>query len=328
MHYIKETTCAQPALQPLNGDSLWTGISEWVALRTAPLARWTSAASRFSADLRATDPLLFHLGWIMQALIPAFTMMAFASHVSGVHAAGVNPWVVNPWIKPMKFATSFSTFLWTISPMLTGLRMPAWQRKFARQAIAFGAIMEMVFLSAQAWRAAYVSGGAAGIDALLARAASAMISLVSAVCLGITVLYFVRSRVELADNTMVTAIRIGLVIFMIGNAVGGYMLARGSFIVLVGTHTDGAHGMPFTNWSTVGGDLRIAHFIAIHAIQILPLLVWGIRELRPSLPEAGRRLCLDAASALLLLAVTGTFVQAAMGHPLLPFGKAEVVARK
>ena len=41
---------------------------------------------------------------------------------------------------------------------------------------------------------------------------------------------------------------------------------------------DGGTGLPLVNWSTVGGDLRIAHFFGLHGIQIIPLFAWWISK--------------------------------------------------
>jgi hypothetical protein len=38
--------------------------------------------------------------------------------------------------------------------------------------------------------------------------------------------------------------------------------------------SDGGQGLPFFNWSRIAGDLRIAHFMGIHALQIVPLFAF------------------------------------------------------
>jgi hypothetical protein len=261
----------------------------------------------FFRELDATDPVLSRLGWALLLVIPVFATLAL------VVPAGTL--AVNPWIKPIKFSMSFSTFASTISLFLLTLRIPKWQLTLARRAIAISVAFEILSLAAQAWRSSYHLSGQSLLDTSLAQVTNSMVMVNTAIVCWMLAL-FCANRVsrERIDWPMVSAVRYSIVIFLVGNAIGGYMLARGSHTV--GT-ADGGPGLPFVNWSIIGGDLRIAHFIAIHAIQIVPLFAYILSQMSPVLPVKYRRMAAGAVALVVSVAVGATFVQAALGHPLL-----------
>jgi hypothetical protein len=81
--------------------------------------------------------------------------------------------------------------------------------------------------------------------------------------------------------------------------------------------------MPLTGWSTTGGDLRIPHFVGMHALQLLPLLLMGLTALaaRPRFglladERVRLRLVLLASGAYAAVFALVTW-QALRGQPLL-----------
>jgi hypothetical protein len=318
MKHLRETELSQQTLTRRMVEWAEPALHVQVPTLTDYLAGFVRAAVQtlspssmreFFRELDASDRVLSRLGWALLLAVPVFAALAFLS--PGTLA--LNP--VNPWIKPIKFSMSFSTFASTISLLLMALQIPRWQLMLARRVIAASVALEILSLGAQAWRTGHPVTGYSLLDSSLAQITNSMVMVNTViVCWMLALFCMNRVRTELVDGPMVSAIRYSIVIFLAGNAIGGYMLARGSHTVGV---NDGGPGLPFVNWSVIGGDLRIAHFIAIHAIQIVPLFAYILTQMAPIPAIRHRRIAIAALAMAVSVAVGGTFVQAALGHPLL-----------
>jgi hypothetical protein len=169
------------------------------------------------------------------------------------------------WFKPLKFAISLALYAATLAWMLGQLRERTLQR--TGWIVTAAAAIEMAVIVGQA---AVGNRSHYNMDTPLSAA------LWSVMGVTIVVLWLATLAVALRflrepgrDRVATTAIRLGLVVALIG-------LAEGFLMATAATHTvgapDGGPGLPLLGWSTVGGDLRIAHFIGMHALQGLPLL--------------------------------------------------------
>jgi hypothetical protein len=85
-------------------------------------------------------------------------------------------------------------------------------------------------------------------------------------------LFFINSFPEL-PNYYVWAIRLGIIIFVIFSFEGFAMGSRLSHSV--GALNDNSNWF-IVGWSKTVGDLRVAHFIGMHALQVLPLLSYYV----------------------------------------------------
>jgi len=106
-------------------------------------------------------------------------------------------------------------------------------------------------------------------------------------------------RQRMADSVFGWALRLGLLISLVGMSLGFLMTnanpsqelaanvrAQAGLPITSGAHSvgvpagDGGAGLPIVGWSTEGGDLRAPHFVGIHAINVLALIGWALSRSR------------------------------------------------
>ena len=173
------------------------------------------------------------------------------------------------WFKPLKFAISFAAYGGALAWMLGQLRVPALRR--TGWVIVVASAVEMAIITGQAARGVRSHYND---DDLIGEL------LFTAMGVTIAVLYLATVAIALRflrepgrDRAAGLAIRLGLVASLVGMAVGVIMIALEAHAVGV---PDGGPGLPLVGWSTTGGDLRIGHFVGMHALQLLPLLAAGL----------------------------------------------------
>lgn len=185
---------------------------------------------------------------------------------------------ISVWIKPAKLALSISVYFATLalfSERLGGEFFRTWPGRFMTWLPIVCAAFEMLYIMVQAAQGQashfnYSSNYHSIMYGLMGFGAVTMV-LIGA-WMGIAILARHGSR-----DAMTLAISVGLILtFILGGGFGGYLSGAGSH--WVGGVASDAQGLPLVGWATAGGDLRVAHFWGIHAMQIVPAVVWPFRN--------------------------------------------------
>lgn len=215
------------------------------------------------------DRLLLEVGLAhaLVGLVALGLLLVDAPPLLGVHPA---------W-KPLKFALSIAAFLGTMALLLPTLSVGDTTRRILSCALAGTMIVEMAIIATQALRGRRSHFNfETSLDGVLTGAMLVAIALLVLAMVAVALLATVR---PLATSALMSlAWRAALWIFLFAAVSGFAMGGRGAHSV---GGVDGGPGLAVTNWSTTHGDLRVTHFFALHALQLLPLLGLGLQALAP-----------------------------------------------
>lgn len=218
---------------------------------------------------------------------------------------------INPWIKPLKFDVSVLILLITMAAFLSGLPRFEATRWWIGCSTAVALTLENCVISLQAFRGVRSHMNfTTPLNAWLFMFMGLM-AVVATVAVSVTLalISIDRPRWPIA---VIWGVRLGLVMFLAGSVEGVLMITHAGHTVGA---ADGLQGLPFLNWSRGHGDLRVAHFFALHAVQAFPLL--GYLLSRTSLDERLQVEMVFVGTALYTGGVWVLFRQAMAGQPLL-----------
>jgi len=255
-------------------------------------------------------------------------LLAFVAFVAGIFLDPRSITGVPAWLKPAKFAISTAIYSLTLAWVFRAL--PSWPRTRAivgwTTAIVFA--IEVAIIAAQAWRGTTSHFNVSTVlNGVLFGVMGTLIIVQTAASAAVAVALW-RER-QFHDRAIGWAMRIGITLTIVGASTGGLMTrptsaqleqARTTHVMSVaGAHTvgapDGGPGLPGTGWSTEHGDLRVPHFVGLHALQVLPLFVVALRRL--GWPESRRVRAVAGASVAYAGLYVALLVQALQGHSVL-----------
>ena len=218
---------------------------------------------------------------------------------------------INRWIKPMKFFISIAIFVWTTAVYLNFLRGFEKSTRFISWGMISVFFIEMFIIVMQAARGTTSHFNVKNpVDGMLFSIMGLAIVFNTILAGYLLYLYF-KAEIDL-PKSIVWGMRLGLILFLASSFEGGYMSAQLTHSVGV---ADGGAGLPLVNWSTRGGDLRVAHFFGMHAFQAVPLFAVLLEKFRVK-----HSINLTFAFSLIYFAIFSfVFIQALLAKPLLSF---------
>jgi hypothetical protein len=240
---------------------------------------------------------LFDRLWRSSAPLTAVGVLMIGAAVASVVGMLVDPRVITgapAWLKPFKFAVSTAVYSLTLAWIFGWLSGWPRVRRVVGWATAIVFVLEVALIDLQAWRGTTSHFNVSTrLDAVLFTVMGAAILLQTLVSVAVVVALW---RQRFADRSLGWALRLGMALTVAGALTGPVMTrptaaqladaGAGVRMTTAGAHSvgglDGGPGVPVTGWSREHGDVRVAHFIGLHAIQVLALIAAVVRRWRRS----------------------------------------------
>lgn len=244
----------------------------------------------------AQNPLLTLFGFAMIVTTIATLIGIVVDHrvTTGVPA----------WMKPAKFAISSSVYSFTLLWMLGFIQGHKRSVSIIANVIAIGFFVEMLLIIGQVVRGTTSHFNFSTLfDSAVYITMAVFITLVWCMTFVAAILLLLQ---RMPNPVFAWSLRLGILLSLVGMAVAFFMtlpttmqltaLHAGTHLPYIGAHsvgvTDGGLGIPFLGWSTVGGDLRIPHFVGLHALQVIPFVGWLLMLLQTRMLHIGHKVAL------------------------------------
>lgn len=250
------------------------------------------------AELHKRNRILFWFGFF-NVLMAIFCLgVAMYDHTSILG--------VNIWLKPIKFFISASITVWTFGWIMyllrskTAILLSSWL-------MVISLFFENAIILLQAYRKVPSHfNDTTRFDAFMYQSMLLFIVLFTCTAIFVAIMFFYQKKIAVSQH-FCWGIRMGMLLFVAFTFIGAWMVHLGGHSIPAEANQT---GIIFFNWSVKHGDLRIAHFFGLHALQIVPLVSYYTLEKKQQV---------IIFSIIYFIWVMALFILALMGQPLFPF---------
>lgn len=204
------------------------------------------------------------------------------------------------WLKPAKFALSIAVYSLTLVYLLGFVQGHRRLVAVVTNVTALGLAVEMILIAA-----AVVRGTTSHFNVSTPVNAAIWgtmgVSIVAVWMMGLLVAFLLLGQ-RLPDPAWAWALRFGILLALVGMGLAFLMTlptsaqltaaSAGRGLPIIGAHSvavpDGGPGLPILGWSTRGGDLRVPHFVGLHALQLMLIVGWLVTRVSARLDSAHR----------------------------------------